>query len=701
VRGGSSNNAGISELLAEPETALKEGPEARGFRDRVTTLARSTPAEEWAKFSDRAKAFFTSASRPMTTAEIGRNLLAEVLNTGGAIALEPGPHSTVLMDIASTYGKPGEFAEQARQLLDLDVLNLASDVAEIREAPATAGEIRAGVPRLDSNMQQWADGASQRLTAILRETGTELVDRPPSLALVSASDDAASKAAQALLSTMPKANPVQILDTLARYEDFFPGFRGEELSTLRATFAQSAGEAFASEAAKLTDNVAANFIRARNYVQLRGFAKIGGVLIGLDPAEGEGPNVVGLDWSEDDDGVTLMITTEDGATHSYGPFRAAIIRQALAYAADGRAVAATMPLTAIGRQVLLHPALVDSTLGCDARLVDQFVDGSTSGEDFRLEAVGRVYDQLALYQLAWAAQFGQLDQTMGSVDPEIQGFVDAVRQLAVSIQEEPTLAEAASRALADTSNWADASLSPIMSKPAFFDVKVVDSINACIGGEMDLEHFAACVAAQPRADDYVASGEWIVPPPDLFAESGVRELDYSLDETLDFLDLNAVRDNRLWPFDFMLQVTFESPPYFKGDSGADYDPDPFEFPAIKDRINAEVVSAVLDQGMLGPDAERAFAEIREFTVLQRLFRLAFDGRLGADFPFDRLVALGRVESRSSQPNVHTPRWNVFAAEQYQQLLDDGAQPEQLEALGYEADYVDFLAGGGSCPAIPP
>jgi hypothetical protein len=200
-----------------------------------------------------------------------------------------------------------------------------------------------------------------------------------------------------------------------------------------------------------------------------------------------------------------------------------------------------------------------------------------------------------------------------------------------------------------------------------------------------------------------ASGVWLLPPPRLRAESGVREQSYALDGDLDFLDLQAKREDPLWPFDFMLQITFDSPAYFAdADSGSDFDAKPFEFPVIKDEIHAAVAEAVTSGSFNVADAERALADLREFDVLQRFFRLAFEGRLGDSFPIEKLVELGRIPSIAAQPEVRTPNWNIFDAKQRQTLLDDGVAAEQLAALGYERDYEDFLLhGNGECPAIPP
>ena len=306
-----------------------------------------------------------------------------------------------------------------------------------------------------------------------------------------------------------------------------------------------------------------NFARARSYVALRGFGKIGGVLLGLDPTSGDGPDVIGLDWTVSDKGVTLKVSLAgEKDPQSFGPFRAAIIRQALAYAADGRLVAATMPQTAIGRQVLLHPALINSALGCEARVVDQFVDCSTSSAEFRAVAEERVYNHLSLYALAWATQFSAILDSLKNVPfkPDFQAHLDRMRKLSEALPNNPDVRQRADKAVAEYASWLNKEFTPVQSKPDFFDSLIVASLSACLGPGKGLDQVLACTAERNPSREYVTSGRWLALPPELRAESGVREQSYVLGGDLDFLDLQATRADTLWPFDFMLQVTFDFPP---------------------------------------------------------------------------------------------------------------------------------------------
>jgi hypothetical protein len=61
--------------------------------------------------------------------------------------------------------------------------------------------------------------------------------------------------------------------------------------------------------------------------------------------------------------------------------------------------------------------------------------------------------------------------------------------------------------------------------------------------------------------------------------------------------------------------------------------EPWRFPLLD-----AAIKRVVAQGIEGDANARAvFATIRDFTVLQRMFRLALSGDLGTSFPLDQLI----------------------------------------------------------------
>ena len=154
VHGGTLQDKIGSALVADTPVPA-DGPEASRFREKVSALARRTPSERWQELAMKAKDYLADFSRPASVGDIGQHLVSEVLNTGGAIAIEPGPDSSVLRDLAAAYGKPGEFAERARELLDVDIMRFAEGVAGAGE-PTALTEIHKGVPRFDPEINRWA-----------------------------------------------------------------------------------------------------------------------------------------------------------------------------------------------------------------------------------------------------------------------------------------------------------------------------------------------------------------------------------------------------------------------------------------------------------------------------------------------------------------------------------------------------------------
>jgi hypothetical protein len=182
-------------------------------------------------------------------------------------------------------------------------------------------------------------------------------------------------------------------------------------------------------------------------------------------------------------------------------------------------------------------------------------------------------------------------------------------------------------------------------------------------------------------------------------ESGVREAAYQLGDDLDFLNLHRSRSEPLWPFDFTVQVTFETPP--RDADAPEDDKHPFEFPALKPHIHQAVAKLITSgSSSAAMNAPKVLADLREFAVLQRLFRLALTGHLGTSFPLTRLVDLAKVAPHASPVAVRTLRWNIFSTDQRDELVHAGFSA-QLAPLGYEQDFQQFKRDGESCPSIAP
>jgi hypothetical protein len=68
--------------------------------------------------------------------------------------------------------------------------------------------------------------------------------------------------------------------------------------------------------------------------------------------------------------------------------------------------------------------------------------------------------------------------------------------------------------------------------------------------------------------------------------------------------------------------------------------------------------AVVDAVAADPEDREILADVNEFVQLQRFFRLALGGRLGPDFPVEKLTQLATDVRAAAEPGTYrTPRWN--------------------------------------------
>lgn len=401
----------------------------------------------------------------------------------------------------------------------------------------------------------------------------------------------------------------------------------------------------------------AAFARARNFGALRGFSRIGGVLIGSPPESGStAADFRDLSWTATDKGVTLSLLRHDGKRISVGPFRKSILEAALAYAADARPVTVTMvtanPLYDL--KILLHPTLEDTRLGCRAIELDRFVDEFSFKDSRRKQQTELVQTQGRLYELAWAIRFRELMETLGSkLSPEESTQLEPLNRLAQFYLRYD--AQALFAKLPPGASWRDPRSSPLVGKPEHFDTQLVDSIKTCAGKPA---LFRECVTLFIRrdADQYKSRGDWLLPPPQFQIWSGVREQPYSIDPELAFLRSPQGSADTLWPFQFMLQVAFTSPPRTATSAETLDESEPWMFPTLGGHIQQLVLEGLEKKGAA---RKSILQDLREFTVAQRFVRAALEGHLGASFPTDKLLALmAEVKVKPEETAFPTARWNA-------------------------------------------
>lgn len=656
---------GLAEAGTTPQTAI-----GKRVQTEALDLAKRNPSV-WGDVKRRVtayrKSFGVAASPARLQAVIVNHAIGDVV---GNIA---GPNgfwgeqarrfgSQISASSAEAYTKASARAFMTDIATTGDI-NAAMNRATTRTVTALPAENMAALRRVAELPPSPDDLARQ-----LRANRTTLTARTVKL-----SDAAAARVVRQ--SAPVFRGGMDAAGALVEFADFFPGHQGQELETKRAKAARAAKlrgappSLSAATTAELRRSRTA-VARAGSYGRLRGFSRIGGVLIGRAAEISEPVLVDYFDWRLQGRNFSFDLALNGGSRRSFGPVDAAIAHLALVYAADGRPTTVTMvtapPLSEL--RILTHPALIDTGLGCRARRLDQFADEVTNivpgldelRQSERTQAVGEV----ALYNLARDLRIIGISQT-------------EIGQRRIAEFDAGSFVEAAERGLTDRRTLSNANLRllaperplTIAQKPAYFDRQLVDKIEQCrsVG---DVEVFAECIitASRENASRILnRQSEWLAPRIEYQTWSGVRERGFTIDETLSFLGDDKA--SALGPLRFMVQLAISSPAFF-ADSGKPWydeentapdehvDRDPWEF----ERTGPELDQAIA--GLLSGSEEHAdiYSDMVAFTYLQRLFRMALDGPLSESFPIQELPKIADATAGTLNTNAPTLRWNARAGE---------------------------------------
>lgn len=554
---------------------------------------------------------------------------------------------------------------------------------------------------------QDADIAAKRLVARLK------TERPPSAVVrqhLKWSEGSALSAAEKLKAGYESRLGVltgrthKLADVFATYNDYFPGHLGDEAVSVRGRLLK--GWNF-----KAVDSVGrTSFSRSRNFMGLRGFSRVGGVLIGRDPSPmtnaptsgdpNAGPTFTCRDiqWQWKPDGLYLILVDAQGQHHVSRSHRPRIVQQALSYAADGRPLTVTIvnaeptPF----RQVLLHPTLVDSPLGYRMIELDQFVYRYASDRP-EFQARNTAVDQHAvLYQVARAARLNQIEEST-AFTPEAKELITTSRAEAeelLKLVRDPhlPLRGIVANSLADEESIRDPRRSPLPSMTDYFDTNLVRLIQNGADATDDPAEFIAYIEREAKrqwkefadaaheletgisraqAGESISPADrtryleldqrinvlaqtlftWVMPAPEWDEASGVRESSFTLEASNLLVGEGSQVPSNLLAF--TVQLAFTSPAYFKAADDESL-PEPWEFEVLQTLIADEVSEGIANR----PTNQEILNDALEFTALQRLFRMALTERLGSDFPCEKLSVLaeelaGRIPNRT----YRTPRWD--------------------------------------------
>src|SRR5262249_56804004 len=368
---------------------------------------------------------------------------------------------------------------------------------------------------------------------------------------------------------------------------------------------------------------------ARSYAKVRFSGKVGGVLIGINPQPGgDEIDLHGFMAQIESNRLFLTLTDNTGQQVKLGPYHPAVAHHALADAADGRVVTSTLPQPQVSRndevqldarRRVVHPACVDTAFACPAIQVDRFVDGFTNRDQ-----PGESIDRVNTVRLAVTALGMLVPQTWENASAPVS---DRIRQLTQIVTKYAQTCGVGSNCfpIEDYKNYG-------------LDFGGTPDFLACLGRK---EEPGSCLGALRRGRE--AAVTYLV-------DSGVREGPFVLDKKLLFLTgANRINDP-LWPFDFMIQAV----PQPLTDDGVEIRDawEPWRFPTIDGLIKEAVAKGVATD----PNARAVLATMRDFTILQRLFRLALAGELGLSFPLEELVKLQQATAAFVRIE-RSERWN--------------------------------------------
>lgn len=372
---------------------------------------------------------------------------------------------------------------------------------------------------------------------------------------------------------------------------------------------------------------------SRSYNRIRFSARVGGVVFGrqADPG-GAAPDVVALLWQiHDGKGMMLTVRQRDGSAVRLGPYHPAVVHHALAFVADGRVVVVTLPsatqkveMILRARRVVVHPAIEDTAFACNVIQIDRFVDTLTRSHSGVPDSPR--YSRIESARNGVTA-VGEILRNEGQPgDDSIDNLVYIQRHLSSCTKDDDCL--------------------PIKHYSEMqVDFGAVSEFLECLRDSDINTPKKACLSTFPVTR---TARTFIV-------DSGVQERPYTVDRQFSFVSGAANADDMTWPIQFVIQAM---PILSESDFEDALDTslankNPWQFPTISEDVQAAVTQGV----ETNKNAREVLKNVRDFLLLQRLFRTALNGELGESFPLDALVKLSSETKRYVQVR-RNERWNI-------------------------------------------
>lgn len=477
---------------------------------------------------------------------------------------------------------------------------------------------------------------------------------------------------------------VQRTQSLVDYDSLFPAELGNAGGNAPVDGMRPSASAppHSRSGGRARGGLSSSFHRAKVSFRIRG------VVIGRD-LDGPGINVRDLRWeitpaSKASPTQVSIDAFFDGSWKQLGTFDASVVNQGIRYAADRRVVAATIVPgdgVLVARMTNVHPALVDTPLGCRIIESDRFIDTMSTVPPVPTGTRELSSDRLQMWDWIGVVEAGELAASLlGRSEEECMELMTRfARHRLKTIRFSPAL-EADFRAfLLNLNSKGDASAS------------FVTGAGACASGPAS--KMTSCLCTQVKAAGLPTS-YWF--PED--HTSQVREREAAITPDLKWL---APSPDRMGNLDFWVHTTFsQRSANDPGASGSEDTATAFDFPpaqlaALRSVLANTVPKYLANRGdrMAGARSYEDFmAPIEEFILVQRFARAALDGGLGDRFPSLKLIQLER-QTRPFVPRQSTLRWDpIDEAEFAKALREADPRAANLQAA-WMADMEKRRASG--------
>ncbi|WP_106792315.1 hypothetical protein [Aquimarina sp. Aq78] len=516
-------------------------------------------------------------------------------------------------------------------------------------------------------------------------------DHKPSLSHNQLSKTKINSSKQAIkkLAGLNPEQGLRMTESLADLNHYFPGQVGTDLGS---TAAQVVGE--------LSGNIASldgsggssinsprstskkSVTRARSFKRLKGFRRVGGVLIGQDPTNTgkTDVNFTDITWRTKGKKLEIYLKRADGKIVFAGSYDKDIIQQALSYVADGRPIAVTMvqanPLPFF--KILLHPSLVNTDLGCKAIGLDRLVDkyaGADSNYQIKKALKSYRYQELLYRYISFQIIAMQNQETR-------LALYDRIIELEKTLESEWTNIYTL---LSNGKILNNPNLSHMKNKPKYFSQSVVQLIKTTVKKSNGHFFMFKYYVKQNNIDSN--PDVLILSETELW--SGVRELPYKVDKELSFLRPRDTKNVSFFPLRFIRQITYS--PISKDNTLDEDTIDPWEFPQLK---ASGTIERMVRNGIYNNVSDHAVVKrMQSFSLVQRLFRVILNGDLGSSFPVERLATLAE-KTQNDIKTLPTPTWNssgitwAIAKQQYGKSMDTEVL-ENFKLLWYAQEIDAF------------